>query len=57
MDIRDLDITAIIVGQDAMAVLQYSDRAVICDSGEITFSVSAAKVRENKQLREQYLAV
>ena len=29
VDIRDLGITTIIVEQDAMAVLQYSDRAVI----------------------------
>ncbi|MGA0251452.1 MAG: ABC transporter ATP-binding protein [bacterium] len=57
VDIRDLGITTIIVEQDAMAVLQYSDRAVILDSGEIAFSGSAAEVRDNKQLREQYLAV
>ena len=56
-DIRDLGITTIIVEQDAMAVLQYSDRAVILDSGEIAFLGSAAEVRDNKQLREQYLAV
>ena len=48
VDIRDLGITTIIVEQDAMAVLQYFDRAVILDSGEIAFSVSAAEVRENK---------
>lgn len=57
VDIRDLGITTIIVEQDAMAVLQYSDRAVILDSGEIAFSGSAAEVRDNKELREQYLAV
>ena len=48
MDIRDLGITTIIVEQDAMAVLQYSDKAVVLDSGEIAFSVSAVEVRENK---------
>ena len=37
VDIRDLGITTIIVEQDAMAVLQYSDRAVIFDSGGIAF--------------------
>ena len=57
VDIRDLSITAIIVDQDAMAVLQYSDRAVILDSGEIAFSGSASEVWDNKQLREKYLAV
>src|SRR6056300_1075671 len=50
VDIRDLGITTIIVEHDAMAVLRYSDRAVILDSGEIAFSGSAAEVRENKQL-------
>ena len=48
VDIRDLGITTIIVEQDAMAVLQYSDQAVILDSGEIAFSVSAVEVQENK---------
>jgi branched-chain amino acid transport system ATP-binding protein len=57
IDIRDLGITTIIVEQDAMAVLQYSDRAVILDSGEVAFSGSAAEVRDNNELREQYLAV
>ena len=57
VDIRDLGITTIIVEQDAMAVLQYSDRAVILDSGEIAFSGSAVEVHDNKQLREQYLSI
>ena len=57
LDIRDLGITTIIVEQDAMAVLQYSNRAVILDSAEIAFSGTAAGVRENNQLRERYLAV
>lgn len=56
MDIRDLGITTIIVEQDAMALLQYSDRAVILDSGEMAFSGSAVKVHDDKQLREQYLS-
>jgi len=56
VDIRDLGITTIIVEQDAMALLQYSDRAVILDSGEMAFSGSAVKVHDDKQLREQYLS-
>ena len=48
VEIRDLGITKIIVDQDAMAVLQYSDQAVILDSGDIAFSVSAVEFRENK---------
>jgi branched-chain amino acid transport system ATP-binding protein len=56
-DIRELGITTIIVEQDAMAVLKFSDRAIIMDMGEIVFNGTAAEVRENKELREQYLAV
>ena len=56
VDIRDLGIITIIVEQDAMAVLQYTDRKIL-DSGETAFSASAAEVRDNKQLCEQYLAV
>ena len=57
LDICDLGTTTIIVEQDVMAILQYSDRAVILDSGEIAFSGIAAEVWENNQLREHYLAV
>ena len=56
VDIRDLGIMTIIVEQDAMAVLQYTDRKIF-DSGEIDFSGSAAEVRDNEQLREKHLAV
>ena len=44
VDIRYLGITTIIDKQDVKAVLQYSDRAIILDSGEIAFS-GPAKVR------------
>ena len=57
VDIRDLGITTIIVEQDALAVLQCSDRTVILDSGVIAFSGSAAEVLDNKQFSEQCLAV
>ena len=57
VDIRDLGIKTIIVEQDALAVLQCSDRTVTLDSGVIAFSGSAAEVLDNKQLSEQCLAV
>ena len=56
-DIKELGITTIIVEQDAMAVLKLADRAIILDMGEIVFNGTAAEVRENKELIEQYLAV
>lgn len=57
LDIKELGITTIIVEQDAMAVLKLADRAIILDMGEIVFNGTAEEVRENKELREQYLAV
>ncbi|HTO33604.1 MAG TPA: ABC transporter ATP-binding protein [Pararhizobium sp.] len=55
--IRDIGITTIIVEQNAVAALRFSDRAVIMDSGEVVFSGAAKDVLDNHQLREEYLAV
>ena len=37
--------------------LQLADRAVILDTGSIVFDGSAKEVLENKELREEYLAI
>ncbi len=55
--IRDIGITTIIVEQNAVAALRFSDRAVIMDTGEIVFSGTAKEVLDNKQLRHDYLAI
>lgn len=55
--IRDQGITTIIVEQNAVAALKLADRAVILDTGTVVFDGSAAEVLENKELREQYLAI
>ncbi|MCO4842900.1 MAG: ABC transporter ATP-binding protein [Yoonia sp.] len=55
--IRDQGITTVIVEQNAVAALKLADRAVILDTGSVVFDGSAKEVLENKELREQYLAI
>lgn len=55
--IRELGITTIIVEQNAVAALNLSDRAVILDMGQVVFDGSAQEVLDNKELREEYLAI
>ena len=55
--IRDLGITTIIVEQNAVAALRFSDRAVIMDTGTVVFAGDAKEVLDNTQLREEYLAI
>lgn len=55
--IRDLGITTIIVEQNAVAALRFSDRAVIMDTGTVVYSGAAADVLDNAELRHNYLAV
>ncbi|WP_029042090.1 ABC transporter ATP-binding protein [Cucumibacter marinus] len=56
-EIKALGITTIIVEQNAIAALRLADDAVILDTGEVAFAGSAAEVLENKDLRQEYLAV
>ena len=55
--IRDQGITTVIVEQNAVRALKLADRAVILDTGGIVFDGTAAEVLDNKQLREEYLAI
>ena len=55
--IRDQGITTVIVEQNAVAALKLADRAVILDIGKVVYDGSAKEVLENKELREQYLAI
>ena len=48
---------AIIRDQNAVAALKLADRAVILDTGTVVFDGDAKEVLENKQLREEYLAI
>jgi branched-chain amino acid transport system ATP-binding protein len=47
----------IIVEQNALAVLKYSDRAVILDTGVVVYDGPAKEVLENEDLRNRYLAI
>ena len=55
--IKEQGMTTILVEQNAVRALELADRAVILDTGGIVFDGSAAEVLENKELREEYLAI
>ena len=55
--VRELGITAVIVEQNAIAALNLADRAIILDMGEVVYRGTAKEVLENKELRQEYLAV
>ena len=55
--IKEQGITTILVEQNAVRALELADRAVILDTGGIVFDGTAAEVLENKELREEYLAI
>lgn len=57
MEIKELGITSIIVEQNAVAALNLSDRAIILDTGLVAFDGTAKDVLENKELRQEYLAI
>ena len=56
-EIKRLGLTTIIVEQNAIAALELADRAVILDMGAVAFDGTAREVLENKQLRDEYLAI
>ena len=55
--IKEQGITTIIVEQNAVRALNLSDRSVILDTGNVVFDGSAKEVLDNKELREEYLAI
>ncbi|MEQ8480598.1 MAG: ABC transporter ATP-binding protein [Hoeflea sp.] len=55
--IKTQGITTILVEQNAVRALELSDRAVILDTGTVVFDGTAKEVLDNKQLREEYLAI
>ncbi len=56
-NIKALGITSILVEQNAIAALNLADRAIILDMGEIVFDGAAQDVLDNKDLRNEYLAL
>ncbi|MDX1781815.1 MAG: ABC transporter ATP-binding protein [Thalassovita sp.] len=55
--IKEQGITTVIVEQNAVRALELADRSVILDTGTVVFDGAAAEVLENKELREEYLAI
>ena len=55
--IKEQGITTVIVEQNAVRALELADRSVILDTGNVVFDGSAAEVLQNKELREEYLAI
>ena len=55
--VKQLNITTIIVEQNAVAALKLADRALILDMGEIVFEGEAQHVLDNEDLRHEYLAI
>jgi branched-chain amino acid transport system ATP-binding protein len=55
--IKEQGITTVIVEQNAVRALELADRSVILDTGSVVFDASAAEVLDNKELREEYLAI
>ena len=56
-EVKRLGITTIIVEQNALAALELADRAIIVDMGEVVFTGTAREVLDNRELRDQYLAI
>ncbi len=55
--IKEIGITTIIVEQNAVAALKLADHAIIMESGEVVFKGTAKEVLDNKEMREEYLAI
>ncbi len=56
-EVKKLGITTVIVEQNALAALKLADTAIILDTGEVVFRGTAQEVLDNKELRDQYLAI
>ena len=56
-EVKQLGITTIIVEQNAVAALKLADSAIILDTGEVAFRGTAKEVLDNKELRDEYLAI
>lgn len=55
--IKALGMTTIIVEQNAIAALHLADRAIILDMGQVVFDGQAQDVLDDKDMRQQYLAI
>ena len=56
-EVKKLGITTIIVEQNALAALETADSAIILDMGQVVYQGTAQEVLDNKELRDEYLAI
>jgi branched-chain amino acid transport system ATP-binding protein len=56
-EVKRMGITTVIVEQNALAALRLADSAIILDMGQVVFQGSAQEVLDNKELRDEYLAI
>ena len=56
-EVKKIGITTIIVEQNALAALETADSAIILDMGQVVYSGTAQEVLDNKELRDEYLAI
>jgi branched-chain amino acid transport system ATP-binding protein len=56
-DLRSLDVTALLVEQNAFAALSIADRGYVMETGRITMSGPAAELIADARIREAYLGL
>ena len=56
-EVKKIGITTIIVEQNALAALETADSAIILDMGQVVYQGTAQEVLDNKELRDEYLAI
>jgi branched-chain amino acid transport system ATP-binding protein len=56
-DLRSLDVTALLVEQNAFAALSIADRGYVMETGRITMSGPAAELIADEGVREAYLGI
>ena len=56
-EIKALGLTSILVEQNAIAALHLADRAIILEGGQVVFDGTAQEVLDDKELRQEYLAI
>ena len=56
-EIKSHGMTTVIVEQNAIAALHLADRAIILDMGKVVFDGTAKEVLDDKELRQEYLAI
>ena len=56
-EVKRIGITTVIVEQNAIAALELADSAIILDMGQVVFRGTAQEVLDNKELRDEYLAI